>query len=111
MPAWYRSIPDAKGTVALFHGHGGNKSDILPEAFAFMRMGYNIFLLDFRAHGNSEGHTCTIGFNESEDVKLAYDFIRAKGEKNLVLWGVSLINNTGKSANVIHAAVQSDIRG
>ena len=90
LEGWYKSVAYSKGTIALFHGHGGNKSDILPEAFEFVKMGYNIFLLDFRAHGNSEGHTCTIGFNEAEDVKLTYDYIRDKGEKNLVLWGVSL---------------------
>ena len=32
LEGWYKGIPNARGTVALFHGHGGNKSDILPEA-------------------------------------------------------------------------------
>ena len=41
-------------------------------------------LVDFRAHGNSDGNTCTIGYDESEDVKLAYDYISNKGEKNIV---------------------------
>jgi alpha-beta hydrolase superfamily lysophospholipase len=53
-------------------------------------MGYNTFLLDFRAHGNSEGNTCTIGYDETEDVKLAYDYISNTGEKNIVLWGISM---------------------
>ena len=90
LEAWYQHVENPKGTVALFHGHGGNKSGVLNEANEFMKMGYNVFLLDFRAHGNSEGHTCTIGFNEAEDVKLAYDYIRNHGEKNVVLWGISL---------------------
>src|SRR5258706_7318037 len=90
LEGWQKHVANAKGTVALFHGHGGNKSDVVPEANEFMKMGYNVFLLDLRAHGNSEGHTCTIGFNESEDVKLTYDFIRNMGEKNIVLWGISL---------------------
>ena len=90
LEGWQRQIPNSKGTVALFHGHGGNKTDVLPEANEFTRMGYNVFLLDFRAHGNSEGHTCTIGFNEAEDVKLTYDLLRKNGEKNVVLWGTSL---------------------
>lgn len=90
LEAWYIPVRKPKGTVALFHGHGGNKSDVLQEASELMKLGYNVFLLDFRAHGNSEGHTCTIGFNEAEDVKLSYDYIRVKGEKNLILWGISL---------------------
>jgi esterase/lipase len=46
--------------------------------------------IDFRAHGNSEGSNTTIGWNEGEDVKLAYDFIKNKGEKNIILYGASM---------------------
>lgn len=91
LSAWY--IPaegTAKGTVALFHGHGGNKSGVAKEAEAFRKMGYHTLLVDFRAHGNSEGNTCTIGVNEAEDVKLAYDYIASRGEKHIVLWGISM---------------------
>lgn len=90
LEGWYRSIINPEGSVALFHGHGGNKSDVLEEANAFLNMGYNILLLDFRAHGNSGGNTCTIGYTEVEDVKLAYNFLKDKGEKNIVLWGISM---------------------
>lgn len=90
LEAWEFPADSAIGTVALFHGHGGKKSSLLPEAAVFRRLGYNTLLLDFRAHGGSEGNTCTIGYKEAEDVKLAYDYIAAKGEKNIVLYGVSL---------------------
>lgn len=90
LEAWYIPIDSAAGTVLLFHGHGGNKSGVIKEAESFNKMGYNTLLVDFRAHGNSEGNTCTIGFDESEDVKLAYDYISSKGEKNIVLWGISM---------------------
>ena len=90
LEAWYIPVDSAAGTVLLFHGHGGNKSGVIKEAESFNKMGYNTLLVDFRAHGNSEGNTCTIGFDESEDVKLAYDFISSKGEKNIVLWGISM---------------------
>ena len=90
LEAWYIPADNAKGTVLLFHGHGGNKSDVFKEAESFKKMDYNTFLVDFRAHGNSGGNTCTIGYDETEDVKLAYDYISAKGEKNIVLWGISM---------------------
>jgi uncharacterized protein len=90
LEAWYTKVDSAKGTVCLFHGHGGTKSGTNAEAAAFRKMGYNTFQLDFRAHGNSGGNTCTIGYDESEDVKLAYDFVKNKGEKNIVLWGISM---------------------
>ncbi|MDB5201987.1 MAG: alpha/beta fold hydrolase [Ferruginibacter sp.] len=90
LEAWQMPVPDAKGTVALFHGHGSKKSAVLNEAYSFRKLGYNAILLDFRAHGNSEGNTCTIGFKEAEDVKLLYDHIKNTGEKNIVLWGISM---------------------
>ena len=90
LEGWYTTVDSAKGTVCMFHGHGGKKSGINKEAEEFRKLGYNTFQLDFRAHGNSGGNTCTIGYDESEDVKLAYDFIKNKGEKNIVLWGISM---------------------
>lgn len=90
LEAWYTTADSVKGTVLLFHGHGGLKSGNNAEAEAFRKMGYNTFQIDFRAHGNSGGNTCTIGYNEAEDVKLAYDYIKSKGENNIVLWGISM---------------------
>jgi len=90
LEAWYIPVDSAIGTVCLFHGHAGNKSGVFRESEEFRKMGYNTLLMDFRAHGNSEGNTCTIGYHESEDVKLAYDHIAGKGEKNIVLWGISM---------------------
>lgn len=90
LEAWYIPVEKAKGTICMFHGHGGTKSGIFKESEIFRKIGYNTLLLDFRAHGNSEGNTCTIGYDESEDVKLAYDYIKSKGETNIVLWGISM---------------------
>ena len=86
---WHCRRDSAKGTVILFHGHGSAKSKVLPEAMYFYSLGYNTLLVDFRAHGGSQGNTCTIGYEEAEEVKLAYDHV-AKTEKNIILWGISL---------------------
>ncbi|MCU0320971.1 MAG: lysophospholipase [Chitinophagaceae bacterium] len=97
LEAWYLQQPNIngdvnirKGTVLMFHGHGSNKSAIIREAEEFYSLGYDVFTTDFRAHGNSAGNVCTIGFNESKDVKAVYDYIKAKGETNIILWGISL---------------------
>lgn len=90
LEGWYIPADSAKGTICMFHGHGGKKSGNNDEAAVFHKLGYNTFQTDFRAHGNSGGNTCTIGYDESEDVKLAYDYVKAKGEKNIVLWGISM---------------------
>ena len=90
LEAWYMKADSAKGTVILFHGLNSNKGNVLAEAFEFISFSYNVMLVDLRAHGNSGGKISTIGSKESEEVKLAYDHILKKGEKNIVLWGMSL---------------------
>jgi alpha-beta hydrolase superfamily lysophospholipase len=105
LDGWYRKANNPKGSVALFHGHGGNKSGVLSEANAFLNMGYNVLLLDFRAHGNSGGNTCTVGYREAEDVKLAFDYLKNKGEKNIVLWGISM-----GAAAISHAIAEYNLQ-
>lgn len=90
LQGWYIPASPAKGTVFMFHGHGGNRSGVLEEANAFNKLGYNVCMIDFRAHGSSDGNVCTIGYRETADVKAAYDYVKQTGEQNIVLWGVSL---------------------
>src|SRR5436189_1120762 len=88
--AWYIPIGSSRGTVILFHGLGGNKSFLLTQAYEFMYLGFNVMLMELRAHGNSGGNTTTLGVREGEEGKLAYDFIEKKGERNIILYGFSL---------------------
>lgn len=97
--AWQMKADSSKGTVILFHGLGSNKGDVLDVAYEFLNMGYNTLLVDFRAHGNSDGSVCTIGFKETEEVKLAFEYVKNNGEKNIILWGISM------GASVIAKAV------
>lgn len=90
LESWVMKADSSKGTVILFHGLGSNKGNILGEAFSFLNMNYNVMLVEIRAHGNSQGVVNTIGYDESEEVKLAYNYIQSTGEKNIVLWGMSL---------------------
>ena len=105
LEGWYMKKDSAKGTVILFHGHGSNKSKVLTQAHYMSSLGYNTLLIDFRAHGGSGGNTCTIGMDEAEDVKLAYDLIQAKSEKNIVLWGASL-----GAATITHAVSKYNLQ-
>ena len=87
---WESKIPDPKGTVCLFHGLTSSKAYYLPEAKYFREHGYNVLLLDFRGHGKSEGMKTTIGYKEAEEVKLAYEYVKAEGEKRIFLFGGSM---------------------
>jgi len=90
LEAWYMKTDSSIGTVILFHGLNSNKGNVLNEAYEFHSLGYNTMLVDIRAHGNSEGFANSLGYKESEEVKLAYEHVLKKGEKNIVLWGMSL---------------------
>lgn len=92
LDAWYipTAQPSARGTVILFHGHGARKTAVLDESAGFRQLGFHTLLVDFRAHGSSEGKECTIGYKESEDVLLAYQYIRSKTDQPIILWGISM---------------------
>lgn len=96
----------ASGTILLFHGHGSSRSGLIPEATAFYNMGWNVFMTDFRAHGESEGTECSVGINEAKDVKASYDYIAGKGEKNIVLYGISMGAATVTKAMYDYPAIQ-----
>ena len=87
---WYIPIDSAKGTVILFHGYGGEKSSMLDKAEVFQQLGYNTLLADFMGAGGSEGVQTTIGFKEAIQVKTCIDYLKKRGEQNIVLFGTSL---------------------
>jgi esterase/lipase len=111
LEAWYLTakVSDTmrvhKGTVIVFHGHGSSKSSVIAETEAFYKLGYDVMSVDFRAHGNSEGNTCSIGYEEAKDVKAAYDRIAKAGEKNIILYGISL-----GSATILKAINDYDLK-
>jgi alpha-beta hydrolase superfamily lysophospholipase len=104
LEAWDINIDSAKGTLIMFHGHGNNKAGILKEAEAFWQMGYNTLMVDFRAHGNSGGHTSTIGAAEVQDVLAAWNYIKPKTRKPVILYGISM-----GAASILHAMAQTNI--
>lgn len=87
---WNIPLNDSKGTVILFHGYGSEKSAMLEKSDEFQKMGYSTLLVDFMGSGGSEGNRTTIGFMEAEQVRTAYNYLAAKHEKNIYLFGTSL---------------------
>jgi esterase/lipase len=92
LSAWYikTANPKPKGTILLFHGYQGTKSNLIKVSDALLAMGYNTLLTDFMGSGGSEGNQTTIGAKEAENVKAAFEYIANKGEKNIYLYGSSM---------------------
>ena len=87
---WY--IPAARTTektLILLHGYPADKGDILP-ALAFLHDDFNLLLFDFRYLGESEGSYSSAGAKEVEDLLAAIRFLKARGIKEVGVWGFSM---------------------
>jgi alpha-beta hydrolase superfamily lysophospholipase len=98
----------SKGAVIMFHGHSGNKAGALNEAEAFVKLGYAVYMVDFRSHGESDGNICTIGVDESKDVKATYDFVKKDYGNKIILWGISLGAATITKAMADYESIKPD---
>jgi uncharacterized protein len=85
-------IPSVRTTgknLILLHGYPADKGDILP-ALAFLHEDFNLLLFDFRYLGKSEGSYSTIGAKEVEDLLAAIQFLKARGVREVGVWGFSM---------------------
>ncbi|MEI8279436.1 MAG: alpha/beta hydrolase [Bacteroidota bacterium] len=87
---WSMQADSAKGTVCFFHGYVCPKALSLDNAYEFLKMHYNVMLVDFVGAGGSEGDVTTLGFNEAQDVTTCYKYLQEKGEQHIFLYGVSM---------------------
>ncbi len=104
-------LPSSKKTTATIiccHGYPANKSDILP-AVSFLYPEFNLFLFDFRAHGDSQGRLVTFGLRESRDILGAINWLKKQPEAKdlpLGIYGYSL----GGAVAIKTAASTKEIR-
>lgn len=87
---WWMKADQPRGSILVFHGYGGEKSSMLDKAEVFLKLNYNVLLVDFMGAGGSEGNQTTIGFKEAEEVKDCFEFVHRSGEKNIHLFGTSM---------------------
>lgn len=88
----YRNKKSHKVAI-MCHGYKGTSyRDFCGGAKEFIEMGYNVVLIDERAHGLSEGKTITFGIKEREDVLKWLKYAKEEfGEDNdFVLVGISM---------------------
>ncbi len=91
LACWYMPADGmSRGSVALLHGYGGEKSGMLPKAMFFHELGYNVLLPDMMGAGGSESVQCTIGYREAENVSSCVRYLKGLGERNIILHGTSM---------------------
>lgn len=106
MEGWWMTDSASIGTVLLFHGYAGKKSSLLPEAAAFLKLGYNCLLVDMLGHGGSPGETTSMGVGEAEDIIASVNYVRdSLPDSPLIIYGFSM-----GSVVALHAAAQTDLQ-
>jgi len=110
LSAWY--TPPENGVVILTaHGYSWHRSVDMHTLFA--RHGYGVLSWDFRAHGESAGELCTLGYNEVLDMEAALDFALAQeGVEQVGAWGgsmgaVTLIRTAARRSEIAAVVVDS----
>lgn len=79
LSAWFIPQANPQGVLLLLHGYGASKADLLDLAQALHREGsFHLLLLDFRAHGDSEGRNSSFGLREVLDVEAALQHLAAR---------------------------------
>ena len=84
---------ESNKVAILFHGYRGTAyRDFCGGAKEAIELGYNVILIDHRAHGLSQGHSITFGVKEVQDLLSWVKFAKERFGQNieLVLIGISM---------------------
>jgi len=78
--------------VILVHGYQSNGFNNFSSAMLdFLNKGYNVLLIDQRAHGGSGGKFTAMGRKEKDDLLLWIAYLDAKTEiRSIVVYGISM---------------------
>lgn len=96
-------------TVVMLHGLTESKANYLAPGELIAKKGYNVVLIDLRAHGKSGGEYVGYGVTDAQDVKYVLDRLIRDGEvsESLYVFGVTW----GGAAGIHYAAVEPRVRG
>lgn len=90
---WFIPAKNADYTILFLHGNAGNLSHRLEKITILNKMGLDIFIIDYRGYGRSQGRPNEAGIYL--DARAAYDYLlkeRKVAPEKIVLYGESLGN-------------------
>ena len=76
---------DSNKFIILIHGYTVSYHLNTPFAKLFLKEGYNVLLVDQRAHGDSEGKYTTYGYYENKDINRWIEFLETLREEELYI--------------------------
>ncbi len=112
LAARYYEVAEGAPLAICFHGYrGSGVRDFCGGARIAMAAGYNVLLVDQRAHGKSGGHTISFGIRERRDVLTWVNFAisRFGQELPIALCGISMGASTVLMASAL--PLPSNVRG
>lgn len=90
LSALHFQVENPKGVIFYLHGNAGSLAGWGSVAFPFVKLGYDVFLLDYRGYGKSTGQI------ESqkqllEDCSLAFEWVESRySSEKIILFGRSI---------------------
>jgi uncharacterized protein len=72
---WVHDSVKGRPTLITLHGIGNCKECCFGRAASLWTAGYNVVLMDLRAHGESGGEYCTYGYYEKRDMQAVVDYL------------------------------------
>ena len=91
LAGWYVPCENARGTVLMCHGNGGNIGDRLHPIGLFHELGLNVLIFDYRGYGASAGKPSEEG--TYQDAQAAWQYLTEKRNTppdKIVVFGRSL---------------------
>lgn len=101
LEGWLISAHPDRPWIIVCHGLGANRSDVLPIAAGLHARGFNLFLFDFRGHGNSRGRVSSFGWLERHDLEGALAFLGRRPEIPARPYGIYGISMGGAVALMV----------
>lgn len=88
---WFLPTAKAHYTLLFCHGNAGNISHRIEKMAVFQKLGFNVFLFDYRGYGESQGKPNEQGTYRDAEAALEY-LIKTRGiaPETVVLYGESL---------------------
>ena len=90
----YKVINPIKRTniwVILVHGYMGCAYELVEISKRFINMGFNVLLIDLRAHGKSEGKYIGMGWKDKDDLIVWINKLcNENKECKIILYGISM---------------------
>jgi len=75
LAAWYAE-PENGSVIIVAHGAGGSRESMRRVAVMLAENGYGVLSLDLRGHGESQGRTNRLGWQGTQDIEAAVDYLQ-----------------------------------